>query len=111
MPDQNDFEARINAEVEAGLVLELAKKREELAFAARRRATAAEYDRINRRAPIEDKYAGLGREGHKARLKAMREGAARANAEMDAANAKVVSGDLRAQRADNAGGSAGFKIG
>jgi hypothetical protein len=110
MPDQNDFEARINAEVEAGLAAELAAKREELAYRARRKAAMEELDRINRRAPIEDKYAGLTREQHEARLKAMAERAAKANAEMDAANARPVEGDLRAQRAAHKGGSAGFKI-
>jgi hypothetical protein len=110
MPDQNDFEARINAEVEAGLAAEVAAKREELAYQARRRATAAEYDRINARAPIEDKYGGLTREQHEARLKAMSERAAKANMEMDIANRRPVEGDLRAQRAAKAGGGSGFTI-
>jgi hypothetical protein len=108
MPDE--FEAKVAAEIEAGLAAELAVKREELAYRARRRATAAEYDRINRRAPIEDKYAGLTREQHEARLKSMSESSAKANAEMTASNARPVEGDLRAQRAERRGGGAGFRV-
>jgi hypothetical protein len=76
MPDQNDFEAKINAEIEAGLATELAKKREDLAYQARRKAAMKELDRINQRHPIEGPYAGLTREQHEARLKAMSERAA-----------------------------------
>jgi hypothetical protein len=106
----NDFEARINAEVEAGLAAELARKREELAFQARRRATAAEYDRINRKHPIESVLAGLTPEQDAERRRIMSEGVRRDMESMNASNAKVVDGDLRAVRAAGKGGSAGFTV-
>jgi hypothetical protein len=110
MPDQNDFEAKINAEIEAGLAAELAKKREALAYQARRKAAMADLDRINARHPIEDKYGGLTREQHAERRRVMSERTAKANAEMDAVNARPVEGDLRAQRAAHKGGRSGFTI-
>jgi hypothetical protein len=78
----------------------------------RREEDRAWYERINRRAPIEDKYGGLGPEGHAARLKAMSAAAAKANAEMDAVNARPVSGSLLDQRSRAALtlGSEGFEI-
>jgi hypothetical protein len=105
-------DAELNAKIEAELQVELARKRAEIAFRLRREAAAKEYDRINRKHPVEDKYGGLGPEGHAARLAAMSAAAAKTNAEMDAANARPIEGSLLDQRkrAASAGGSAGFEI-
>jgi hypothetical protein len=113
-------EQELNAIVESKLEEQLAARlqadrnriREEVISALRREETRKWYDRINAKHPVEDRYGGLGPEGHAARLKAMSAAAAKANAEMDAANARVVSGSLLEQRsrADSAGGSAGFEV-
>jgi hypothetical protein len=104
------IERELDAAIEADLQAEKAKRRAEIAERLRREAAAKEYDRINARHPIQDKYAGLTREQHEERLRIMSERAAQANREMDAANAKVVDGSLKAQRAAKAGGSAGFRF-
>jgi hypothetical protein len=113
-------EAELNRIVESKLADELAARekadreriRLEVIMAIRREETRKHYDKINAHAPIEDKYGGLTPEQHAARLKAMDAAAAKANAEMDAANARPVAGSLLEQRsrADSAGGSAGFEI-
>ena len=105
-------DAELNAKIEAELQAELARKRAEIAFRLRREAASREYDRINARHPIEGPLAGLTPEQHRARLAAMNAAAAKTNAEMDAANARPVSGSLLEQRsrADSAGGSAGFEV-
>jgi hypothetical protein len=111
-------EEELNAFVESKLADRLAARlaadrervRQEVIMELRREAEREWYDRINRRHPTQDKYAGLTREQHEVRLKAMSAAAAKANAEMDAANAKVVEGDLRAQRAARKGGGAGFTV-
>jgi hypothetical protein len=106
-----DIEA-INAEIEAGLAADRAKRREELYYAARRKIDAAHYDRINAKAPIEGPLAGLTPEQHAARLKAMNAAVKRDMAAMDAANAKPIEGTLLFQRrkASMGPGSEGFKI-
>jgi hypothetical protein len=109
--DDEKFNARVEAELNAQLEAELVKRRVEIADRLRREESRAHYDKINARHPTQDKYAGLTREQHEARLKAMAERARADNEQMDRANARVVDGDLRAQRAAKAGGSAGFKIG
>jgi hypothetical protein len=107
-----DIEAAINAEIEAGLVADRAKRREELYHAARRKIDAAHYDRINRKHAVEGPLAGLTPEQHRARLKAMDAAVKRDMAAMDAANAKPVEGTLLFQRrkASMGPGSEGFKI-
>jgi hypothetical protein len=105
-------DAKLADALAARLEADRARVRDEVVTALRREAERAHYARINARHPIEDKYGGLGPEGHAARLKAMSAAAAKANAEMDAANARVVSGSLLEQRsrADSACGSAGFEV-
>jgi hypothetical protein len=112
MPTEDELNAQIETEIAAGLAADRAKRRAELFYEARRKIAAADYDRINRRAPIEDKYGGLTPEQHAARLKAMDAAAAKTNAEMNAANARPIEGSLLDQRrrADAAGGSAGFRF-
>jgi hypothetical protein len=103
-------EAELNAQIEAELQAEMGRKRMEIARRLRREAEMKEYDRINARHPIEDKYGGLGPEGHAKRLAAMAAGA-KADAEWhDRVNARPVPGSLAATRADRAGGSSGFEI-
>ena len=104
------IERELAAQVERELEAEMSRKRFEIARRLRREAEMREYDRINARHPIEDKYGGLGPEGHAARLKAM---AARAKADnewMDRVNSRPVAGQLvRGPRASMGGGE-GFTI-
>jgi hypothetical protein len=110
----DETNAKIEDEIEiaiaAGLEADRAKRRAELFYAARRKIEAAHYDRINRKAPIEDRYGGLGPEGHAARLKAMEAGSKADREWMDRVNARPVPGSLAATRADQKGGSGGFEI-
>src|ERR1700726_1361909 len=78
----------------------------------RREAERKHYDRINAKHPIEDKYGGLGPEGHAARLAAMDARAKAANAHMDAVNSRPVPGSLLDQRSRAAltPGAEGFRI-
>jgi hypothetical protein len=115
MTDETELNAKIenelNAQIDRELQAEMMRKREEIAFRLRREAAAKEYDRINARHPIEDKYGGLGPEGHAARLAAMDARAKAANAHMDAVNSRPVPGGLLDQRSRAApGGSEGFEI-
>jgi hypothetical protein len=109
---QQKLEDEINAQIEAGLAREMAKKREELAYQARRKIEMAHLDKVNARHPIEDKYGGLGKAGHEARLRAMSAAAAKANAEMDAVNQRAPEGSLVHQRsqASLTPGSEGFRF-
>ena len=108
--DDEEFNARVEAELNAQLEAELQRRRIAIADRLRREESRKHYDRINARHPSEDKYGGLGPEGHAARLREMDARARRCAAEMDAANSRVVDGDLRAQRAARKGGGAGFTI-
>jgi hypothetical protein len=108
--DDDAFNAAVEAELNAQLEAELVKRRAEIAARLRRKAEREWYDRINARHPTEDKYGGLGPEGHAARLMEMDARARRCAAEMDAVNARPVEGDLRAQRAAHKGGRSGFTI-
>jgi hypothetical protein len=103
-------ESKLADRLAARKLAEEAKLREEIAREIRREIDRAHYDQINARHPIQDKYAGLTREQHEARLKAMAEGARRDKEHMDRVNARSVDGDLRAQRAAAKGGGAGFTI-
>ena len=103
-------EARLADRLAARLAADRERVRQEVILELRREEDRKWHERINARHPCQDKYSGLTREQHEARLKAMREGAARDNAQMDRANARVVDGDLRAQRAASKGGAAGFTI-
>ena len=82
------IERELAAQVERELEVEMNRKRAEIAARLRREAEMREYDRINARHPIEDKYGGLTAEQHAARDKAMRERAAADYAAMDAAEAR-----------------------
>jgi hypothetical protein len=103
-------EAKLADRLAARKLAEEARLRAEIAAEIRREETKKWHDRVNARHPIQDKYAGLTREQHEARLKAMAEGARRDAEQMAHANAKVVDGSLRAQRAAAKGGGAGFTI-
>jgi hypothetical protein len=113
-------EAELNALVEAKLADRLAARlqadrervRMEVITELRREAERAHHDKINRRHPIEDKYGGLGPEGHAARLAAMDARAKAANAHMDEVNARPVPGGLLDQRSRAAlvPGAEGFRI-
>jgi hypothetical protein len=105
-------ESKLEAKLAARLQADRDAVRLEVIREIRRTAEREWYERINRRAPIEDKYGGLGPEGHAARLKAM-DAARVADREWhDRVNARPVEGSLLEQRsrADSAGGSAGFEI-
>jgi hypothetical protein len=110
MTDKAEIDALVDAEIDAVLKAKRRAERDEIAFQLRRKAAAAEYDRINARHPVEDKYGGLGPAGHAARLKDM-DARARADMEhMDRSNSRPVPGSLAARRADSAGGSSGFEV-
>jgi hypothetical protein len=113
-------EDELNAIVESKLADRLAARlqadrdrvRTEVIAELRREEDRKWYDRINARAPIEDRYGGLGPERHAARLKAM-DAARVADKEWhDRVNSRPVDGSLLDQRrrADAAGGSAGFRF-
>jgi hypothetical protein len=102
------IERELAAQVERELEAELARKRLEIARRLRREAEMREYDRINRKHPIEDKYGGLGPEGHAKRLAIMDAGRRADMESMDRSNARPIPGSLAATRADRAGGSMGF---
>jgi hypothetical protein len=105
-------ESKLADRLAARLQADRERVRMEVIMELRREAERAHYDRINAKHPIEDKYGGLGPEGHAARLRAMSAAAAKANAEMDAANARPVEGSLLDQRKRAAltPGSEGFEI-
>ena len=113
-------EAELDAIVEAKLAAALAARikaerdriRLEVVSSLRREAERKHYDRINKRHPVEDRYGGLGKAGHEARLRAMDIRAKAANAHMDAVNSRPVPGGLLDQRsrASLVPGSEGFKI-
>ena len=107
-----DIEAAINAEIEAGLAADRAKRREELYYAARRKINAGHYDRINGKHAVEGPLAGLTPEQHAARLREMNKRAAADMAAMDAANSRPVEGSLVHQRSRAAlvPGAEGFRI-
>jgi hypothetical protein len=104
-------ESKLEARLAARMQADRERLRAEIASEIRREIDREHYDRINRRAPIQDKYSGLTRKQHEERLRVMSERSAQANREMDEANARVVDGSLRASRAASKGGASGFKIG
>jgi hypothetical protein len=103
-------ESKLEVRLAARKQGEEARLRAEIAAEIRREEDRKWYDRINARHPTQDKYGGLGPEGHAERLRRMDAAAAKTNAEMDAAHAKVVDGSLRAQRMAQKGGAAGFRF-
>ena len=105
-------EAKLAERLEARLQADRNRIREEVISALRREAERAHYTKINAKHPIEDKYGGLGREGHEARIAAMRAGAARDAAHMAEVNSRPIPGSLVHQRKQAAlgGGAEGFEI-
>jgi hypothetical protein len=91
-------ESKLEAQLAARLQADRDRVRAEVVREIRRTADREWYERINRRAPIEDKYGGLGPEGHAARLKAM-DAARVADKEWhDRVNSRPVPGGLLDQR-------------
>ena len=106
------IEAKLADQLAARLQADRDRVRAEVIREIRRTAEREWYERINRRAPIEDKYGGLGPEGHAARLKAM-DAARVADKEWhDRVNSRPVEGSLLDQRKRAAlvPGSEGFEI-
>jgi hypothetical protein len=104
-------ESKLADRLAARLQADRERVRMEVISELRREAERKHYDRINAKHPIEDKYGGLGPEGHAARLAAMDARAKAANAHMDAVNSRPVPGGLLDQRSRAApGGSEGFEI-
>ena len=107
MPTDAEFDAMVEAELAADFRIAKENKRAEIAERLRREESRKHYDKINARHPIE----GPGDPKFEAeRRRVMAERARADNEQMDRANARVVDGNLKAQRAAKAGGSAGFKI-
>jgi hypothetical protein len=105
-------ESKLADRLAARLQADRDRVRAEVIMELRREEDRAHYARINARHPIEDKYGGLGPEGHAARLKAM-DAARVADKEWhDRVNSRPVDGSLLDQRrrADSKGGSAGFRF-
>jgi hypothetical protein len=102
-------EAKLADRLAARLQADRERVRAEVVDELRREAARQHYDRINARHPIEDKYGGLGPEGHAARLAAMDARAKAANAHMDEVNSRPVPGSLAHQRS-LIPGSEGFRI-
>jgi hypothetical protein len=111
---ESEMQALVESKLEARLAARLAADRErvrqEVIMKLRREIDREHYDKINARHPTEDRYSGLGPEGYARRLKEMDARARADNEQMDRANAKVVDGNLKARRADAAGGRSGFTI-
>jgi hypothetical protein len=113
-------EAELSKIVEAKLADRLAARlkadreavRLEVISELRREAERKHYDRINAKHPIEDRFGGLGAEGHAARLRQMDAAAKKAAAHMDEVNSRPVPGGLLDQRSRAAlvPGAEGFEI-
>jgi hypothetical protein len=105
-------ESKLEAKLAARLKADRERVRMEVIMELRREAERKHYDRINAKHPIEDRYSGLGPEGHAARLKAM-DAARVADKEWhDRVNSRPVEGSLLDQRKRAAlvPGSEGFRI-
>jgi len=107
-------ERELNAQIERELEAEMNRKRAEIAMRLRREAAAKEYERINRRHPIEDKYGGLTAEQFAARDKEMRRRAAEDMAAMAESERRgrerVAAMSARGPRASIGPGGEGFTI-
>jgi hypothetical protein len=103
-------ESKLADRLAARLQADRDRVRAEVIAELRREADRVWYNRVNARHPVEDKYGGLGPEGH-AKRRAIMAAGAKADAEwMDRVNARPVPGSLAATRADQASGSSGFRI-
>jgi hypothetical protein len=105
-------ESKLAEQLEARLQADRQRIRAEVVDQIRREESRKHYDRINAKHPIEDKYGGLGPEGHAARLRQMDAARARAAAHMDEVNSRPVPGGLLDQRSRAAlvPGAEGFAI-
>src|ERR1700730_8043294 len=105
-------EAKLADRLAARLQADRERVRAEVIMELRREAEREHYDRINAKHPIEDKYGGLGPEGHAARLRAMDARSRAAAAHMDEVNSRPVEGGLLDQRSRAAlvPGAEGFRI-
>jgi hypothetical protein len=103
-------EAKLADRLAARKLAEEAKLRAEIVAEIRREENKRWHDRVNARHPCEGPLAGLTPEQDAERRRIMAEGARRDAEQMARANAKVVDGSLRAQRAAAAGGRSGFTI-
>jgi hypothetical protein len=105
-------ERKLAEALAARLRAERQRIRAEVVDEIRREAARQHYDRINRKHPIEDKFGGLGAEGHAARLAAMSAGAQRDAEKMDRANQRPIEGSLVHQRSRAAltPGGEGFRF-
>jgi hypothetical protein len=91
-------EAKLADRLAARLKADRERVRMEVIMELRREAERKHYDRINAKHPIEDRYSGLGPEGHAARLKAM-DAARVADKEWhDRVNSRPVEGSLEHRR-------------
>jgi hypothetical protein len=99
---EQELDALVDAKLADALAARLeadrARVRDEVVTELRRAEERAWYDRINKKHPIENKYSGLTREQHEARIAAMRAGAARDAEHMARSNARVVEGSLEYRR-------------
>jgi hypothetical protein len=121
---QQELDALVEAKLADRLAARLQADREavrsEVIRELRREADREWYNRVNKKAPIEDRYSGLGPEGYAARDEFMRQAARKTYAAMDEANARWAERDAaerkaeaarRTPRASLAGtGGEGFKI-
>jgi hypothetical protein len=103
------IESELNAQIDREIQAEMMRKREEIAFRLRRAAAAEEYNRINKKHPIET--AG----DPKVEAERRRQMDLRAKADMehmDKSNSRVIEGSLLDQRKRAAlvPGSEGFEI-
>jgi hypothetical protein len=102
-------ESKLAAQLEARLAADRERVRMEVISEIRREASRKHYDRINAKHPVEDRFGGLGAEGHAARLRQMDAAAKKAAAHMDEINSRPVPGSLAHQRS-LIPGSEGFRI-
>jgi hypothetical protein len=111
--DENELnrivESKLAEQLAARLKADRERVRAEVVMELRREAERAHHARVNARHPVEDRYAGLGREGHAARLAAMDARAKAANEHMDRVNSCPVPGSL-AHKRSLIPGSEGFEI-
>ena len=105
-------QSKMAEELEVRRKADRARIRQEVVDGIRREAERAHYTKINARAPIENRYSGLTREQHEARIAAMKLGAQRDKEWHDRVNSRVIEGSLvhQRQRASLGGGSEGFEI-
>jgi hypothetical protein len=105
-------EAKLADRLAARLKADRERIRMEVVDELRREASRKHYDRINAKHPVEDRFGGLGAEGHAARLRQMDAAAKKAAAHMDEVNSRPVPGGLLDQRSRAAlvPGGEGFAI-